>query len=122
MNADTWELYCEYIERVNDPAAAASLTLADMMQTARDTARDMPSTSFTVSQAAKRLNLSDCTVYELCQQGKLSHHRFGRNIRFTQKDLDTYIKETAVQSLGQSTDSPFQNFGSKPFSEALAKH
>ena len=93
MNPAINALYAEYLDHTGgDKAAAASLTLADVMSHGTD-----PSpTTYSIAQAANRLNLSTSTLYNLCQQGKIGHHRFGRNIRFTSKDMDKYTKDTAV--------------------------
>ena len=71
MNATTWTIYREYLDQVGEPNAAAALTLADALQSARDAGGAETSTSalpapLTVAEAAKRLRLSSKTVYQMC--------------------------------------------------------
>ena len=96
MNPAVEQLFAEYLQRTGEIAAAASLTLADVMQSSADRVEATPpGQPFTVAEAAKRLNISACTVYELCQKGRLSHHRVGRAIRITLADIAAFQQETA---------------------------
>ena len=70
MNAAVNALYAEYLDHTGgDKAAAASLTLAAMM--AETGGKTPPSTALTVAEAARRLNVTRQTVYQMCQSGRL---------------------------------------------------
>lgn len=47
-----------------------------------------------VSGLAKRLNLSESKIYQLVEEGKLEHHRFGGAIRFSEEQIAAYLEET----------------------------
>ena len=47
-----------------------------------------------VSDLAKRLNLSESKIYQLVEEGKLAHHRFGGAIRFSEEQIAAYLDET----------------------------
>ena len=91
MNPAVNALYAEYLAHIGDKAAAASLTLADVI-TERSAPPSQPSPALTVADAAAQLRLSPDTVYALVAKGELRHHRIGkgRSIRFTPADLDEY--------------------------------
>ena len=93
MNSTTWTTYREYLDRVSDPAAAASLTLADALQSTLDQRQPDPATpsALTIAQAAERLGMSSATVYKMCQSGQLKSFRVGRARRIpleAVKDLE----------------------------------
>jgi excisionase family DNA binding protein len=52
-----------------------------------------------VSELAKRLNLSESKIYQLVEEGKLSHHRFGGAIRFSEEQIAAYLEETKQERL-----------------------
>ena len=57
MNPAVTQLYAEYLQRTGDSAAAASLTLADVMQSHADRVEaTQPGQPLTVAQASKHLN------------------------------------------------------------------
>ena len=94
MNTATWTIYRQYLDRVNDindPAAAAALTLAD---TIRERFLDPPATTpqpeaaLTVAEAAGRLKVAANTIFALVERGELKHHRIGRTIRILPADID----------------------------------
>ena len=85
MNKQVQQLYAKYLELTQgDKAAAASLTLADVMLEERES--PVPE-SLTVAEAAKRLHVSAGTVYDLCARGEIIHHRVGRAIRLRLADI-----------------------------------
>jgi excisionase family DNA binding protein len=92
------ELYNEYLQDTGgDNAAAASLTLADVLLgqgclTPLEPA-PMPDDTLTVAEAAKRLKVAPNTVYDLVARGELRHHRIGRTIRILAADIDLYQKQ-----------------------------
>jgi len=93
MNPDVLKIYAEYLERIDDKAAAAALAVADVLL--RDRPEPAPDRALSVVEAAERLHVSPKTVYELCQKGELSHHRVGRAIRFMPSDIDAYLGQIA---------------------------
>jgi len=55
---------------------------------------------FTVRQAAAAMNVDDRTVYSLCSNGELAHHRIGvgrGTIRISQVDLQRYLSRQRVE-------------------------
>jgi len=93
MNAAVNALYAEYLEHTGgDKSAAASLTLAAVMQEGRSPASP-PETALTVVEAAKRLKVAPNTVYLLVERGELQHHRIGRTIRILPSDIDAYQQQ-----------------------------
>lgn len=53
----------------------------------------MSSQMMTVKQAASLLNLSSKTIYRAIESGDLSHHTFGRAIRISRDDLQTFANK-----------------------------
>lgn len=56
-------------------------------------------THFTVKQAAERLHVSIATVYQLCAERKLAHHRIGvgrGTIRISEEDLTAFLESCKV--------------------------
>jgi excisionase family DNA binding protein len=61
----------------------------------------------TVAEAAKQLNVSRGTIYNLCGTGELPHRRIGVGrgcIRFTDEDLREYLDRKKVK--GQEGPAP----------------
>ena len=61
-----------------------------------------------ISEVAARLNLSESSVYELVEAGKIVVHRFGKcrgAIRISEDDLRTYIESCRVGSESTPTRS-----------------
>jgi excisionase family DNA binding protein len=55
----------------------------------------------TATEAAKLLEVSVATVYELCAAGRLAHHRIGLGrgvIRIDRPDLDAYLASSRVEA------------------------
>ena len=52
-----------------------------------------PNGSMSVKQVAEILGVSKETVYKLCAEGTLSHHRHGRRITITPAQLAEYQRE-----------------------------
>ena len=75
MNSTAYAIYEEYFTKTNDAGAAASLTLADVMQTTLDAgqpaAKAEPPRSLTVKQVAENLQLSDEQVLAWIKAGDL---------------------------------------------------
>ncbi|MGA2035805.1 MAG: helix-turn-helix domain-containing protein [Thermoguttaceae bacterium] len=81
-----------------DKTAAASLALADVMFEERESS--IPD-SLTVAEAAKRLRLAPNTVYDLCAQGEIIHHRVGRAIRLRPADIEEFRRRSTEESRPQ---------------------
>jgi excisionase family DNA binding protein len=92
MNPAINALYADYLTRTDgDKAAAASLTLADVMQTGTDL-KVLSDRSLTIAEVAKRLGVSQRVVYELVQDGKIEAFKIGRAIRVQPEELAAYIE------------------------------
>jgi len=64
------------------------------------TPADLPPDYLTVSQAAKVAGASKRTIYKLCEEGRLLHHRVGTGrgtIRIKQSDLRRYLEQNRVE-------------------------
>jgi excisionase family DNA binding protein len=93
MNARVKALYDEYLKMTGENGAAASLTLADVMQSTLDakTTAVTPASVLTVRQASERMGVSSRTIYDLCDSGRLRCQRIGTGrgtIRIRPSDLD----------------------------------
>ena len=98
MNATVYTIFREYLDKTQqDSAAAASLTLADVLQSTLDNRETAvpppPEAALTVTETAKRLSVAPNTVYNLVARGELQHHRIGRTIRILPADIDAYQKQ-----------------------------
>ena len=99
MNDTVAQLYALYLQETGDSAAAASLTLADVMQSKSEIAETPAAAgAYTVGDVAERLGVSTKTVYRLTQDGQLHSFRVGRNLRFSPNDLSTYTSRCDVLS------------------------
>ncbi len=61
-----------------------------------------------VSDVAKRLNLSSSKVYQLVEEGRLSHHRFDGAIRFSEEQIAAYLEETRQERREDRKSQPFR--------------
>ncbi len=96
MKKQVQQLYAKYLDLTEgDKAAAASLTLADVMLEERES--PVPE-SLTVAEAAKRLHISPFTLYDLCARGEIIHHRVGRAIRLRPADIDEYQRRATKEA------------------------
>ena len=62
-----------------------------------------------VIEAAKRLNVSRATVYNLCASGELPHRRIGvgrGRIRFAEEDLKEYLERKRVGGRKEEPPAP----------------
>lgn len=78
--------YEKYLKLTGDPLAASNLVLAEAME-------HQPPDFLTVGEAAKYLRVSEGAIRELCNSGKLTHHRIGAGrgtIRIQREELKTY--------------------------------
>ena len=53
----------------------------------------VPEALFTVSEAAKLLNISRATAYKLCERGELPHIRISNAIRIAKADLEAFRRK-----------------------------
>lgn len=63
----------------------------------------------TVREAARRLNLSPSTVYELINRGKLMCHRVGCGrgvLRISEDDLESYLASCLSQPVAKPSVAP----------------
>lgn len=92
MNPIVEKLFTEYLHLTEqDRTAAASLALADVfLSTKPVTLQEDVERALSVQDAAKSLHVSPNTVYNLCIQGLLTHHRVGRAIRIRPLDIEEY--------------------------------
>ena len=64
------------------------------------TSPDVPSDCLTVVQAATLAGVGKRTIYKLCEDGRLPHHRVGTGrgtIRVKRDDLDRYLEQNRVE-------------------------
>lgn len=60
---------------------------------------EKPDRMLAVSQVAKRLNLSESYVYELLNEGKITHYPHGKRAkRVKSSDLDAYMRRICVKA------------------------
>jgi excisionase family DNA binding protein len=98
MNVAVNILYAEYLDHTGgDKAAAASLTLAAVM--AETGGKTPPSMALTVAEAARRLNVTRQTVYQMCQSGRLRSFRpgTGRALRIPLEAIEHCENESGVK-------------------------
>lgn len=48
----------------------------------------------TVPEVAKRLRVSNMTVYRLLSKGELRYHEFGKAFRILEAELEAYVKRS----------------------------
>jgi len=51
---------------------------------------------FTTKEVAKKLKVEVSTIYRLRAAGKLGYHKVGEVYRYTQENIDNYLKSTAT--------------------------
>jgi len=57
----------------------------------------------TVAEAAKKLRISDDTLYRMTRRGEIAHVRIGKAIRFSPEILQAYL---AAQTVPTSASTP----------------
>ena len=63
---------------------------------------------------AKQLGVAQITIYKWCERGVLPHFRLQGCIRFSQDDVDTFVKHRRVQDKQGGTPGDLQSLeGSK---------
>jgi excisionase family DNA binding protein len=99
MNPTTWTIYREYLDKTGNDAVAASLALADTLQStldARQSESERPAGEalvLTAKQAAVRLSVSIRTIYDLADSGQLPCQRIGKGrgtLRFRHEDVENF--------------------------------
>ena len=62
--------------------------------------------ALTVQDVADILKIAKNTVYELVKRGELNSYKVGRKVRFTLKDVESYIENSKkIQSPGKIENS-----------------
>lgn len=75
----------------------------------------------TVKEAAQLLEVSERTVYAMCQQGKLSHRRVGARdgaIRISRQAIDSYLAAHSFDAGARSVEAAS---GAKPKAKASGR-
>jgi len=94
MNPTTWTIYREYLDKTGNDAVAASLALADALQSTLDAktpeATPQATTMLTVNEAAERLHLCSAKVYGMCRAGELPNVKVGRVIRIPMEEIERF--------------------------------
>lgn len=54
---------------------------------------------FTIDEVAELLRISKTSVYRLVERRELAFCRVGRTLRFTQADVDAYLRDRRVDSI-----------------------
>jgi len=96
MNDTVVRLFTEYLDLTGDKAAAASLVLADALTSKTPEpiiAEPENCRSYTVKDAARRLNLSSKKVYQMCIAGELRCFKAGRAIRIPVEEIERFETE-----------------------------
>ena len=105
MNPTTWATYKEYLDRVNEPNAAAALTLANAMQTSRE---DRPSAQpasgqpMTVPEVAKFLRVRPNKVLSWIRSGRLRGYNIAERengrpkYRVNPDNLEAFMQQRAI--------------------------
>jgi excisionase family DNA binding protein len=97
VNAAIVALFSEYLNVTGgDHAAAASLVLADALiaKTPEPVIVEPEDCrSYTVKDAARRLNLSSKKVYQMCIAGELRCFKAGRAIRISTEEIERFETE-----------------------------
>lgn len=50
--------------------------------------------TYTYPEAAERLRIGESTLRHWVSQGRISHHKLGSRVRFTDEDLEAALKPT----------------------------
>lgn len=91
-----------------DTASAAMLTLGAILagRSTEVEAEPPDETPLTVIEAARAMKVSKDAVYDLCDSGKLRHHRIGSGrgtIRIMPKDIDDFRRSSTSTPADDST-------------------
>jgi excisionase family DNA binding protein len=93
---NTLALYRRFHQQTGDPIAASNLCLAHAMLV-----QSTPEQLLDVIRVARRLQVSDRKVYELCRTGQLAHSRIDGQIRFRPEDVERFIQRSSTESRGR---------------------
>ncbi len=106
MNPAVAQLYDEYLQRTGEIAAAASLTLADVMQSARKADRvgatPSPDQPLTVPEVAKFLRVRPDKILSWIRSGRLRGYNVAERengrpkYRVNPDDLQSFMQQRAV--------------------------
>jgi excisionase family DNA binding protein len=111
MNDTTWTIYREYFNRVEDPSVAASLTLADAIQSQMERADAIPTDHavkspadgpLTVPEVAKLLRVRQDKVLSWIHSGRLRGYNVAEKetgrpkYRVNPEDLQAFTQQRAI--------------------------
>lgn len=71
----------------------------------------------TVAETAERLRCSRALVYQLCERGRLPHHRLGvgrGTIRVSEGDLEMFLEQNRVEAPSPEPRMPLKHIRLKP--------
>ena len=66
----------------------------------------------TVTETAERLRCSRALVYQLCESGRLPHHRLGvgrGTIRVSELDIESYLEKTRIEAPPPQPRTPLKH-------------
>jgi len=61
-------------------------------------------TILTVSELAKKLQISTSTVYKYAESGKIPSFKIGSTLRFLENEIDDYLKKTINEQRNQADE------------------
>ena len=117
MNGTTWTVYREYLDKVGEPAAAASLALADTIQQQMDGKAAPADQPMTVPEVARILRVRRNKVLAWIKTSALKAVNITERVggrpkyRIRRDDLDAFLTlRNTVQAvkLGRPKDAPTQ--------------
>lgn len=100
------ESYRRYLEETNCPEAAATLVLAEVIDTRQPE-------WLSVKQAAKRLGVSAGKIYQLCDNGQLRHTKVGKLIKIAPEDLGGIAVEPPARNKPDSVSTILARIASR---------
>lgn len=53
---------------------------------------------YTIEEVAAFLKVNKCSVYRFVFEKKIGHHKIGRGLRFTLKDVENYLAKTRKEA------------------------
>ncbi len=78
---------------------------------------EQPPKLLTVAETADRLRCSRALVYQLCERGRLPHHRLGvgrGTIRVSESDIESYLEQSRVEAPPLQPRAPLKHLRLTP--------
>lgn len=94
----TMKKWQQYQRQTGDSLSAAMIVLAEAIEESRAVPPNPP--ALTVQDAAEFLNVPSKSIYNLCRNGSLKHHRIGTGrgtIRIKRADLELFVRTNEVR-------------------------